>query len=399
MLFTHHHYHFPPITPIRQASFSHFLLMFGYKLFSLYFPLFLLSQGLSLREIGLTYLLIYLPIAVVSPFVGFLNYKIKPSILITLGILGYALYSFGMLTIPVSFFFYFFQVVLGIGAALFFVSERGVLVGSHLQKPERAFAWFYAAPYYAQELAPAIGAILIFKWGFVSVFALSLIIHLMNIIFTLFFAKEEPEELKQKDGERIKESLAVFSQIAKQTIKPPLLFPVLISFSVLLVNGVYMAFFPTFLKSIGFSQNAILLYLSVFSFIFVPLTLYMIRRLAKADGRRDMLKGGLLFGGMTLLFGATANFIGSLGILVLMELGELGAFLTGADRSGILSRAFSRHPKEMAALDTVLPPLGTALGALIGGILVGSLGYGVLFAAGGVLVVVITLATLRLKTG
>lgn len=48
----------------RDATISHFLLMFGYKLFSLYFPLFLVARNFSLPQIGYTYLLIYLPITI-----------------------------------------------------------------------------------------------------------------------------------------------------------------------------------------------------------------------------------------------------------------------------------------------------------------------------------------------
>jgi len=47
----------------RDVTISHFSLMFGYKLFSLYFPLFLVARGFSLPEVGYTYLLIYLPLA------------------------------------------------------------------------------------------------------------------------------------------------------------------------------------------------------------------------------------------------------------------------------------------------------------------------------------------------
>jgi len=59
-----------PIT--KKLSISHFLLMFGYKLFSLYFPLFLAWRGLSFVQIGYTYLLIYLSLAAFSPVSGML---------------------------------------------------------------------------------------------------------------------------------------------------------------------------------------------------------------------------------------------------------------------------------------------------------------------------------------
>lgn len=109
----------------RDATISHFFLMFGYKLFSLYFPLFLVARGFSLPEVGYTYLLIYLPIALFAPFVGFLNHKINPAILASVGILGYGVYALGMILIRNPALFYFWQVLLGISAALFFCLSQG----------------------------------------------------------------------------------------------------------------------------------------------------------------------------------------------------------------------------------------------------------------------------------
>ena len=145
----------------RDATISHFLLMFGYKLFSLYFPLFLVARGFSLPEVGYTYLLIYLPIALFAPFVGFLNHKINPAILASVGILGYGVYALGMIFIRNPALFYFWQVLLGISAALFFVSARAILISSPLENYDRAFGWFYSAPFYADALAPVLGALFI----------------------------------------------------------------------------------------------------------------------------------------------------------------------------------------------------------------------------------------------
>ena len=171
-----------------DASLSHFLLMFGYKLFSLYFPLFLVARGLSLPEVGYTYLLIYLPIAVFAPVVGFLNHKINPVILAAFGIFGYGFYCLGMILIhpvqmPISFFA--FQVLLGISVAMFFVSMRWILIVSKLESPNRAFAWFYSSPYYADAIAPAIGALIIWQFNFIGVFVFSLILQFLNAGFCL----------------------------------------------------------------------------------------------------------------------------------------------------------------------------------------------------------------------
>src|SRR3990167_5988787 len=92
---------FPKIEKItRDASISHFLLMFGYRIFSVYFPLFLVAKSFSIPQIGYAHFLIYLPIALFAPLAGFLNHKINPAILMASGILGYGVYSLGMIIFP-----------------------------------------------------------------------------------------------------------------------------------------------------------------------------------------------------------------------------------------------------------------------------------------------------------
>ena len=148
---------FPKIEKItRDATISHFLLMFGYKLFSLYFPLFLVAKNFSLPQIGYTNFLIYLPIALFAPIIGFLNHRINPTILTAVGIFGYGVYAFGMIFFPNLFVFYLFQIILGISASLFFVSSRAILMGSKLENPDRSFAWYYSAPSYADAIAPVV---------------------------------------------------------------------------------------------------------------------------------------------------------------------------------------------------------------------------------------------------
>ncbi|MFH1401880.1 MAG: MFS transporter, partial [Parcubacteria group bacterium] len=125
----------------RDATITHFFLMFGYKLFSLYFPLFLVAKNFSIMQVGYTNFLIYLPIALFAPIAGFLNHRINPAILTALGILGYGVYSFGMISFSNLPVFYLLQVILGISASLFFVSSRAILMGSKLESYDRSFAW------------------------------------------------------------------------------------------------------------------------------------------------------------------------------------------------------------------------------------------------------------------
>lgn len=375
----------------RKSTISHFLLMFGYKLFSLYFPLFLIMKGLSLPQVGFIYLLIYLPIAISSPLVGIISHKINPSILIIAGIIGYAIYSLGMLFVSSSVFFYLLQILLGLSAALFFVTNRQLLMAARLERPAGSFGWFYSAPYYASEFAPAIGALIIFLWGFSGVFIASIAIHIANIILTFFAFRGRL--WKNEDRMSIRESFNSYIIFFKKLVDKSVFSILLIAFSVLVVGGFYHSFFVLFLKDIGWSQNIILIYLSVFSIVFLPLSILGIKLLSSSRVANIILKGSVLIGFSTVLFGLYAGTIGLLGIFILMELQEFGSFITNSARSGFLSKLFSSSPKEAGAIDTIFSSLGIALGSLTGGLLVGYLGYSMVFIIGGIIVLFLSLIT------
>src|SRR5580765_2756057 len=84
----------------RDIAVAHFLLMFGYKMFSLYFPLFLVEKNFSLPAVGYSTFFLYLPIALAAPIVGFLNHRFNSAFLVTIGILGYSFYSLSMVLFP-----------------------------------------------------------------------------------------------------------------------------------------------------------------------------------------------------------------------------------------------------------------------------------------------------------
>jgi MFS family permease len=383
---------FPKIEKItRDLTTSHFLLMFGYKLFALYFPLFLVARGLSLPEVGYTYLLIYLPIALFAPIAGFLNHKINPAVLASLGILGYALYAAGMILIKAPALFYFWQVLLGISAALFFVSARAILMSSPLENYDRSFGWFYTAPFYAEALAPVVGALFIWKFDFIGVFIFSLVIQIFTAIFCFtqlkrgairplnkFFNFQKFQENYQK----------VFQKIKGPTILPP----ILISFSVLLVAGFYRAFFVLFLKdSLLWSQNLILIFASIFSFLFLPLSLLSIKYLGRLRSEKNIFQGGLITGFSLILFGVLVPALNFFSILLINLGRSIGVLICSSGRSGLISQKLKENPEEAGAIDTIFSPLGAALGALISGALIGFLGYSPLFILGGVFIVVVSL--------
>ena len=291
---------FPKIERVTfNASVSHFLLMFGYKLFSLYFPLFLIAKGMSLPQVAYAFVLIYLPIAVFSPIVGYLNHKMNSWVLIIFGILGYAIYCLGMILIESFALFYLFQILLGVSAALFFVSMRKVLMAHKLENHNRAFAWFYSSPYYASAIAPIIGAVLIYKFNFVAVFAVSLFIHFFNIIFCLVQFKNHTIKDLDKDFSFSK-SYENYQSVFKRLKQKIILIPILICFSVLILSGFYRAFFVLFLKDLGWSQDLILFFVSLISFMFLPISFFAIKRIAKKDSQSNIYQGSIITGILSL---------------------------------------------------------------------------------------------------
>lgn len=377
--------HFERVT--KNSTVSHFLLMLGYKIFSFYFPIFLLEKGLSLSSVGFIYFLIYLPIVISAPFIGAISKRVNPSFLIMCGILGYALYSLGMLVLPLSLFFYILQIVLGISASLFLVGNRVVFMSSHLNKPARAFGWFYSAPYYAAEFAPVIGAVVIFMWGFSGVFILSILIHLANILFTFFSIPKNSNTQLAVDSSGT--SLSHFYQVIKKSFNFNV-FPILaFSLIVLILGGFYQSFFLVFLKSIGWGKIEILTYSSLLSVLFLPVSLYGIRILSGSNTTKTIITGGAIFAVSSVVIGLTASIAGFIGILILDLILELGGFLSTSSRSGFISKTFSSFPHGAAVLDTIFSPLGTAIGALFGGLLIGYIGYSGIFISGGILILLL----------
>ena len=392
---------FPKIEKITfDASLSHFLLMFGYKLFSLYFPLFLVARGLSLPEVGYTYLLIYLPIAVFAPVVGFLNHKINPVILAAFGIFGYGFYCLGMILIhPIQMpiLFFAFQVLLGISAAMFFVSMRWVLIVSKLESPNRAFAWFYSSPYYADAIAPAIGALIIWQFNFIGVFVFSLILQFLNAGFCLSrLNKFERRHWRMSPSITGKNYFKNY-QKAFNILKQKNIFILLaVSFSVLILSGFYRAFFILFLKDLGWTQNLILLFVALLSIIFVPISFFAVKRIGKLKSKKNIFEGAAITGALSIALGVL-GIISNFWTIFLIKFGQsVGGLMSSSGRSGFLSQKLKKYPEEVSVLDTIFSPLGVAIGSLISGLIIGFLGFNNLFILGGVFIVIVAVIGNRL---
>jgi len=369
----------------KDTTAIYFLLMFGYKLFSLFFPLFLLSKEMAFSQVGWTYLLIYLPITIFSPLVGFLNHKINPALLSFLGILGYGLYGLGMLFISIKegidsfYIFYGLQVLLGISAALFFVSFKGILMGSFLKKPTRSFAWFYSAPFYASAIAPVVGAFLIWQFSFFTVFMVSTLIHIINSLLCLFWLYKPANKLIDAGFcpydflQSIKGSLQI---ILKKDVLPI----ILISLTIIILGGFYASFFVIFLKEVlSWTDNIILLFVSISSLVFTPISLFIINRLSYFRPEKSLFEGGVVIGISTIFIGILIPFLNFINLLFL-DLGRiLGLLSVNSVRSGVIYKKLKKYPEEGGFIDTMFQPLGIAIGSFLGGLLVGVIGFSNMF--------------------
>ncbi|MDD5569308.1 MAG: MFS transporter, partial [Candidatus Pacebacteria bacterium] len=302
----------------RDTTMSHFLLMFGYKLFSLYFPLYLVAKNFSLAQVGYTNFLIYLPIAIFAPIAGFLNHKINASILMVIGVLGYAAYSLSMIMFPNFFVFYGLQIMLGVSAALFFVSSRSILMGSKLKSPDSSFGWFYSAVSYADAFAPAVGALFIWKFGFVGVFIAAAAIQILAAVYCFFSLRKSPA--CETDDLPIKECTDNYGEVFKTIRAKKAWFFVAAAFMVLILAGFNNTFFPLLLKSLGWSQNQILIFNSVLSIVFLPLSIWAIKLIGKFKSETNLSVGAQIAGLFSVALGVLSGVLNSfLMFIVMME--------------------------------------------------------------------------------
>ncbi len=378
---------------VRDVTLVHFLLMFGYKLFSAYFPLFLAMQGLSLAQIGYSYLLIYLPIALLAPIVAFFTRRVNPALVMIVGILGYAAYALLMVVNAGMALFFAWQVMLGVAASLFFTSTRILLMAYPAANVERGFSWFYNAPFWADVAAPVLGGFIIWKMGFAPVFALSVAITLAAAATA---AARLWKPCAARNGRAI--SLAVWAQkwrnllarAANRKMAPNLA----VSFAGLWANGIFAAFFVLFLKNaLSWSQEAVIAYTAYSSAFFSIAYIFFIRPRQKGAGEKNIAAGAVTAGFFSMLLAAPVSFLNFAAIFILDFFKNAGGFVCNAGRSALVARNMEKDPEESGAFDTIFSPLGIALGSLSAGLLIGPLGYQGLFFLGGASVLAITLAS------
>jgi Arabinose efflux permease len=370
----------------RDVARVHFALMFGYRLFSLYYPLFLFSQGLSLVQIGQAYLFIYLPIALAAPPVGFLTRLIHPAIMVVAGCLGYGAYALGMLFFGNTGVIFAWQIELGLSAALFFTASRALLMAHSNGDAERGFSWFYNAPYWAGALAPLAGAFIIWKFGFGAAFQISAAICVYAALLAAGMS-EHPWRLNRGDS-----PLRRFARDWRASLK--LAFSktagafVMVSFAVALVESLLHPFFILFLKDdIGWANQQVIWFTAISAAVFSVFYFFVLRRWQTGNPRQNIKRGGIITGIATMAFGFFMPVLSYLSVFAIEFARTIGGFLCGTGRSVLLAKELDGRPAEGGALDTIFSPLAIALGSFLGGYAIIWLGYQWLFLLSGAVVI------------
>lgn len=374
---------------VEKVTMTHFLLMFGYKLFSIFFPLYLLERGFSIIEVGYTSFLIYLGIAITSPIAGYLNHKIKPSILITCGTLGYATYSLLMtLSVP-GISFYLAQILLGISGALFFVSSRVFLMNKDIAKKNSAFLWFYSAPTYADAIAPALGALLIWKTGFIGAFIAALTVQIIAALFAFLTLKKEKANTFKNIP--LAKCIDNYKEVGTSMKFHGMTIPIITSFLVLILAGFHNTFFVIFLKDMSWTQNQILWFNALLYLSFLPISFLISKNIDRTKDIENISLGGKIAGLFSIILGCLTSVINAFSLFIIILSKNIGSLIANSGRSSLMGTKLKNYPAEAAAIDTIFSPLSTALGSLIGGVLIFYYGYSFIFIAFGIIIVTISL--------
>jgi len=372
---------------VRDVTLVHFALMFGYRTFSLYYPLFLAAQGFTLTQIGQAYLFIYLPIALGAPLAGFLTRLIHPAFMAAAGCLGYAAYALGMFFFDGAGIVYLWQIALGLSAAFFFTASRALLMANPGANAERGFSWFYNAPYWAGVAAPAAGAVIIWKFGFATAFLISAAICVYAALLAagMFGA---PWRFSKSDS-LFNNFISGWNNSIKIVFSKKIGIFILLSFIVALVESLVHPFFVLFLKdNIGLNQTQVLQFTAISAAVFSIFYFFILKRWQTGDPKTAIKRGGLVAGLATMAFGFLMPLLNYASVFLVEFARGVGGFLTGTGRSALLAKELKGRPSDAGALDTIFSPLSIALGSFAGGYLIQWLGYQWLFLVSGAVIVV-----------
>lgn len=255
---------------------------------------------------------------------------------------------------------------------------------SRLENHNRSFAWFYTAPFYADAFAPALGALTIWKFGFSGVFFLSLIFQTFNAIFC--FNQLKNQEIKPADnGFSFRKYQENYKNIFKKIKSKNTAFLLIVAFLVLFIEGFYGTYFILFLKSINWGQSEILLFSAVVSILFLPISLLAIRQVGRQKSEKSVFGGNFAYGFFSILLGLIVPLLNFFSAILIVIGRNASGLMVYSGRSGFLTKKIKDYPEEAGSVDTIFSPLGTALGSMFFGLIIGFFSFRFLFILSGIL--------------
>ncbi|MDO8424653.1 MAG: hypothetical protein Q7S70_01795, partial [bacterium] len=124
---------------------------------------------------------------------------------------------------------------------------------------------------------------------------------------------------------------------------------------------------------------------SILSAVFIPISLWVIKLVSRAKSEMNICRGSQIAGVFSMLLGGLSGIMNFYYLFFIMLGNYIGNLISSSGRSGMFSSSLKRHAEESAAVDTVLPPLATAFGSFLGGLIIPLIGYQPIFAIFGAL--------------
>lgn len=351
-------------------------------------------------------MLIYGTIAASAIAASFLIHKVNSASAAAAGIFGYGVYALLMLLNTGIVIFYAAQILLGISAALWLVSLKSIIIESRPENYNSSFGWFYSAPEYASALAPAIGGLVIYKFGFGGVFALSVFIQFINAFYAYFklnkinglgdktFYSEQsqtigaPAKAQNFDFKNLKENyLNIFHSLKNDKITSMALAVIFIA---LILGGIYRPYFVLFLKDLNYSQNDIIGFFSLLSLVFIPLSWLAIKFIGKISSYKNISFGVIAGGVIFVIIGLWSSFLNLAQVFLLLLVDSIAGLMVGSGKSGMMAEKFAKFKEESSTIDTIIIALGPAIGGIVGGIAISKIGFGDTFLWSGAIVLLLS---------
>jgi len=319
-----------------------------------------------------------------------------------LGIFGYGIFALLMLLSQNIFIFYAAQVILGFSAAAWLVSLKYILMNAKTENHTSSFGWFYSMPSYATAIAPAAGGLIIWKFGFSGVFFASVLIQFLNAIYAYFKLRNNADVISSRETKKLTPEENI-SQLKKYkevflilNARKNVLTMLFFIFGALILGGIYRAFFVLLLEDLSFSQEEIIRFMSLLSFVYVPFSILVIKLMDRIRKGRIASGGMVVEGAVSFLLGASSVL--SVGAIIILNiLDSMGALALGSGKSAFFAKKLKKYKEEASTIDSIMTTLGPALGGLLGGIAVSSWGYQKTFMLAGAVIFVAGFYSLFLK--